>query len=32
MVDKYVNNNDVHGLETFFDLEVFRKSYFEVKK
>ena len=32
MVEKYVNSNDVHGLETFFDHEVFRKSYLELKK
>eukprot|EP00347_Sterkiella_histriomuscorum_P012706 403367531 len=31
-VEKYVNSNDVHGLETFFDHEVFRKSYNEIKK
>ena len=27
MVEKYVNSQDVHGLETFFDHEVFKKSY-----
>ena len=32
MLDKYVNSNDSHGLETFFDHEVFRKSYHEVRK
>ena len=32
MLDKYVNNNEAHGLETFFDHEVFRKSYHEVRK
>jgi len=32
MLDKYVNSNEAHGLETFFDHEVFRKSYHEVRK
>jgi len=32
MLDKYVNSNEAHGLETFFDHEVFRKSYHEIKK
>ena len=32
MMEKYVNSNDSHGLETFFDHEVFRKSYHEVRK
>lgn len=32
MLEKYVNSNDSHGLETFFDHEVFRKSYHEVRK
>lgn len=32
MLEKYVNSNDTHGLETFFDHEVFRKSYHEVRK
>ena len=32
MLEKYVGSNDAHGLETFFDHEVFRKSYHEVRK
>lgn len=32
VLEKYVNNNEAHILETFFDHEVFRKSYHEVKK
>lgn len=32
MLEKYVNSNDIHELETFFDHEVFRKSYHEVRK
>ena len=32
MLEKYVNSNEAHGLETFFDHEVFRKSYHEVRK
>ena len=32
MLEKSVNSNEAHGLETFFDHEVFRKSYQEVKK
>lgn len=32
MVEKYVNNNESHGLETFFDHEVFRAAYTEIKK
>ena len=32
MLDKCVNSNEIHGLETFFDHDVFRRSYQEVKK
>ena len=32
MIDKYVTTNEAHALETFFDHEVFRKSYHEVRK
>ncbi len=32
MVDKYVNSNESHGLETFFDHEVFRAAYTEIRK
>ena len=32
MIDKYVSSNEAHGLETFFDHEVFRKSYHEVRR
>ena len=32
MIDKYVSSNDSHALETFFDHEVFRKSYHEIRK
>lgn len=32
MIDKYVTSNDSHALETFFDHEVFRKSYHEIRK
>ena len=32
MLNKYVSSNDAHELETFFDHEVFRKSYHEVRK
>ena len=32
MVEKYVINNESHGLETFFDHEVFRAAYSEIKK
>jgi hypothetical protein len=32
MLEKYVNSNEAHGLETFFDHEVFRKSYHEIRK
>lgn len=32
MVEKYVGQNEAHGLETFFDLEVFRAAYTEIKK
>ena len=32
MIDKYVSSNDSHALETFFDHEVFRKSYHEIRR
>ena len=32
MIDKYVTSNDSHTLETFFDHEVFRKSYHEIRR
>lgn len=32
MLDKCVNSGESHALETFFDHEVFRRSYQEVKK
>ena len=32
MIDKYVSSNEAHALETFFDHEVFRKSYHEVRR
>jgi len=32
MIERYVQSNDTHGLETFFDHEVFRKSYHEVRR
>ena len=32
MVEKYVSQNESHGLETFFDHEVFRAAYTEIKK
>ena len=32
MLEKYVTNGEAHGLETFFDHEVFRKSYHEIRK
>ena len=32
VIDKYVQHNDTHLLETFFDHEVFRKSYHEVRR
>ena len=32
MIDKYVSSNDSHVLETFFDHEVFRKSYHEIRR
>ena len=32
MLEKSVNSNEAHALETFFDHEVFRKSYHEVRK
>ena len=32
MIDRYVSSNEAHALETFFDHEVFRKSYHEVRK
>ena len=32
MVEKYVATNESHGLETFFDHEVFRAAYSEIKK
>ena len=32
MIDKFVSSNEAHALETFFDHEVFRKSYHEVRK
>jgi hypothetical protein len=32
MVEKFVNTNESHGLETFFDHEVFRAAYSEIKK
>lgn len=32
MIDKYVTSNDSHALETFFDHEVFRKSYHEIRR
>ena len=32
MVENYVNQNDSHALELFFDHEVFKASYNEVKK
>lgn len=32
MVENYVNQNDSHALELFFDHEVFKAAYNEVKK
>ena len=32
MIEKFVGSNEAHALETFFDHEVFRKSYHEVRK
>ena len=32
MIDKYVSSTDSHALETFFDHEVFRKSYHEIRR
>lgn len=32
MLDKCVNSNESHALENFFDHDVFRRSYQEVKK
>ena len=32
MIDKYVSSNDSHALATFFDHEVFRKSYHEIRR
>ncbi len=32
MVEKYVNTNESNGLERFFDHEVFRAAYTEIKK
>lgn len=30
MIDKYVSSNNLHSLEAFFDVEVFRRSYHEI--
>lgn len=32
LLDKYVQSNETHLIETFFDHEVFRKSYREVRR
>ena len=32
MIERYVQSNETHGLETFIDHEVFRKSYHEVRR
>ena len=32
MVEKYVNTNQSHSLETFFDHEVFKATYNEIKR
>jgi hypothetical protein len=32
LLEKYVTTNETHALETFFDHEVFRKSYHEVRR
>lgn len=32
IIERYVTSNEVHGLETFIDHEVFRKSYHEVRR
>ena len=30
MIEHYVQSNETHGLETFIDHEIFRKSYHEL--
>lgn len=32
MIERYVQSNETHGLETFIDHEIFRKSYHEVRR
>ena len=32
ILEKSVTQNESHALETFFDHEIFRKGYFEIKK
>jgi len=32
MIERYVTSNESHGLETFVDHEIFRKSYHEVRR
>lgn len=32
MIDRYVVSNETHGLETFIDHEVFRRSYHEIRR
>ena len=32
VIERYVQSNETHGLETFIDHEVFRKSYHEVRR
>ena len=32
MIERYVSSNETHGLETFVDHEIFRKSYHEIRR
>jgi len=32
MIEHYVQSNETHGLETFIDHEIFRKSYHELRR
>lgn len=32
VIEHYVQSNETHGLETFIDHEIFRKSYHELRR
>jgi hypothetical protein len=32
VIERYVTSNEAHGIETFVDHEIFRKSYHEIRR